>query len=578
MAAGAPGRSDPCSSGGSDGNVRFPLKVWGLVVEFDFAKYEEDASRRASAEAGERLSGLLGDNRELLEALDYPGTTCISPTRRIYKRNLSPFARQRYRVIEVPLGERRAWCFPMERVPGTYPARYEHWALGIDGACYHWQGDWRLNDASAGLIDRMILFLERLLRAHSPEQAPTVEVELLGATFVATPRPVLETPQQREAYAAELRCEDPAEASDGSGVVGSDLGAGIQPADRSEQLRYLFMSWLDLITVTGAAAERARPDLFFEPAPTLPGGPATRDELVAIVKVLLAQGDVEWIENLQPPRDSPLLGDEERFEESQPLWPLAAQLEVRMFGGQFHSLTRWRLILTDDGRRALHRYHQAMSTTDRTRAVRAAVLRWVARRAKEPHTVALPQFLASTDAVVDGIAVSAPDVYRAARWLVTRGFIHMPQNALPGTSVDVSLTRQGLVCREQYGGDPWTMSEAQRRGEDRRSFHASDGGIINVESSVGGQIGKLAVERIDVSSLVGFARAVAEALPGLPIPSPEKSTASATTAEILKEASIANPDHPKLKALGSALHTMVEGAANGAGSALATALLGMWHP
>lgn len=556
----------------------FPFEAWGLVVEFDFAKHEEEASRRASAEAGERLSGLLADNRELLEALAYPGTTSISPTRRIYKRNRSPFARQRYRTVSVPLGERRAWCFPVERVPGTYPARYEHWALGIDGACYEWQDEWRLNDVSAGPINRMSIFLERLLRAHVPEQAPTVEVELLGATFVATPRPVLETPQQREAYEAELRCEDPSKASDGSDAEDSELGAGIQPAGRSEQLRYLFMSWLDLITVTGAAAERARPELFFEPAPTLPGGPATRDELVATATELLAQRDMEWIENLQPPQDSPLLRDEERIDESQPLWPLAAQLEVRMFAGQFHSLTRWRLILTDDGRRALHRYRQAMSAADRTRAARAAVLRWVARRAKEPHTVALPQFLASTDAMVDGIAVSAPDVYRAARWLATRGYIRMAQNALPGTSVDVGLTRQGLVCIEQYGGDPWTMSEAQRRGEDRRSFHANDGGIINVESSVGVQIGKLAVERIDVSGLVQFAQAVAEALPGLPIPAPEKSSASATTAEILKEASVASPDHPKLKTLGSAMRTMVEGAANGAGSALATALLGMWHP
>ncbi|MBR7836396.1 hypothetical protein KDL01_24170 [Actinospica durhamensis] len=141
------------------------------------------------------------------------------------------------------------------------------------------------------------------------------------------------------------------------------------------------------------------------------------------------------------------------------------------------------------------------------------------------------------------------------------------------------MTRLGLECADGYAGDALTFGEARRRPPEHRSFTASDGGIINVESSIMGlQVGKIERIDVDVASLVRFAQAVAEALPGLPVPPPDKSTASASAAEILQESTKASPDHSKLKALGGALRTIVEGAANGVGSALATALLGMWHP
>jgi integrase len=75
--------------------------------------------------------------------------------------------------------------------------------------------------------------------------------------------------------------------------------------------------------------------------------------------------------------------------------------------------------------------------------------------------------------------------------------------------------------------------------------------------------------------LVGFAEAVAQALPVLGLLPDDQRAAKTLTDQIAKAALELEPDHPRLRVLGSRLYPILEDAPD---NALSAALLRLWHP
>lgn len=437
------------------------------------------------AQLRESLEGLLAEFREPLGAAGFPGTVLRRATKDVVKHVFSLRARPPFRVVQVALGEVPVWRIPEdfdEYGAGFGPG--ELW-LGVDGTIYQ-DGDGELHEwggAEEDLLGRMLLFIERMLRAELPRLAPLETIAFLDEIFTAAPRPVLETAEQHRMRERELRCDDPVEAFN---VVGSTSSNGSAEAveGRHAQLRYLWLSWLRLVTATGAEPSTAQPELFADHPPYLPGGAATAAEIAMVLRELLADGSAEWIEVVWPgnrPADE-FYGD---LEDAPALWPSADQYRELEHDGDD---AFWRVVLTPQGVVEADALESCVSSAARAAALRTIVLRWIGRHAKEPHTVSLGEFHQDSDALVDGIAVTGPDLYRTARWLATRNYATASVTALPGAPVQVGLTRRGLVCVEQFRGDVVAMEEAEYRRTGSGSRYVITGGEFHGVQFAAGDI------------------------------------------------------------------------------------------
>ena len=546
-----------------------------------------DDARRAEYHAAQALERIMIEHGQFLAAIDFPGAQLIKM--RAIKAVPKRFGRSDlvYRRLPPILAWRCVSQFP--RTSTSEPS--EEW-LGQDGKVYQkmtsWiQGqsydDWRIAEPSIGSCYRNSLqFISRMLRHCRAPGAPTASMaafasDSFGADGVTvellTPRPALPTQGQQTAAGLEAQCEDPRAAIDQQAIPQPR-----QLRSRQDYIRYLLMSCLHQFTLAGpgTASSISNIDSFLTPfAPYVPGGQARVGEVVDLIAELAASGQAEWIDVLRPERRwgvDVLPAGSDRFSGVMPehFWTDAA------FG------IRYDLILTEDGLCAAEDNAAAFTTAGYVKSLRKELLLWVGRKASST-SVSLPAFCANAASHIDGVPATRADVVRTARWLTSRGYISaVDSTGYLTDSAQVRITRQGLTCIDHYGGDPDKMGEAQQQGGSHHSFQASDGGIINISTRVSNQVGKLTIEHVDIASLVRFTEAVTEALPSLSIPTPEKSNVSVTAAEILKEAAKADPDHPRLKALGAALRSTVQdvakGAGSSAGSSLAAALLSLWHP
>lgn len=537
---------------------------------------QERRELQGELEAERTLVKVLGDNRQFLEGVGYPGAEKLD----LWTLDITPrFLSKEDNVVRKPLPSVHAWKQVPSVSSGNPP---EHW-LGVDGQVYLKTTTWARGPRGNGqphanwvaisphggyLYREMLQYALRLLRHYGAPHVPPVSRRVFAEQAVIDslmPRPALPTQAQRRAMEAEAQCDDP------RGALATDADPTRYSPDaalagRHAQIRYLLLSWLKESTLTGPSqpALYGNVDGFLLPdAPHVSGGPALLAEVITLIGELVATGHAEWVDVLDPSR---------RFRaENQPVGAdRFAPIVPEDFWTSIHFDTSYQLILTTTGLREADDRAAALVTSDYVHGLRKALLAWIGRNAKS-QAVGLPAFCADITSHIGGVPATRADVARTARWLSSRGFIDI-------SDTGTRITKRGLDCIDHFEGDPGAMGEAQGRGEDRRSFIASDGGIINVGSPVRNQIGKLRIETVDITGLVRFTKAVAEALPSLPIPDSEKPIAGAIATEILGEADKPGPDHPKLKALGNTLQAMVEGAANSAGSALAAGLLTLWHP
>lgn len=176
---------------------------------------------------------------------------------------------------------------------------------------------------------------------------------------------------------------------------------------------------------------------------------------------------------------------------------------------------------------------------------------------------------------------SAEDLDAAAAWLHRHLLVEGITVSGCEGPVRLYLTDAGVECAEQFGSDAAQYVVAQRAsapvaGSNTVTIQAPVSGLVVGSNGVTQHTGD-AVQSggADVNALAKFAETVAQALPALALAPEEQQAAQVLTGEIVKAASEPKPDHPRLKALGCTLRTILEGAA---GNVLATVLLGLWHP
>jgi hypothetical protein len=536
----------------------------------------------------------------VLQAAGNSGTKVIEP-RIEYQTWWSQYPKARN------LGRIRAWHidggsvrFDLEAVHSRLPNRVVtrsyagHRYLGVDGTKYQVRSHGLWEAVPLAEIDEdddfpgmAISYLRRLAREVAPSLATTERVELFGSSFQVAPKkaprgvtgklqqdcpsdifiPYVDpissykkeqwvpgihsywlrnattlislTAEQAHAFEEELRCEDPS-----AGVSAPRRSPRIPSSmpTRELQIRYAFMSWLCLITLTGYGSLSAHPTMFLKPSPPYArGGPISEEELAGLTAHLMDSGLAEW----------------------------ADSYSVRM--------PPYHLVLTERGVRKATELHSAYASPARTRRLLTAVMKWAGQHAKAPHTVAIQSFLSAPDCEFEEMIASATETYRATRWLVNRGYLYRSQNFLPTTDTEpvlVSVTREGLMCLDGYDGDPMAMREAQRRGEDRRSFHFGPNNAVAFDSKEFTQtVGDPSSHSTDVSDLVRFAQAVLQALPVLDLEPGRHRAAELAVSEIITTADDREPDHPKLTTLGHSLRAILEGTATNVVTAV---LLGIW--
>lgn len=565
------------------------------------------------------LADLLRDHGPALTAAGYPGAEVIEPS----IRTISAFGNPKCRK----LGKKKAWA--IERythespgsgafmgVDGTrYKLARESWASSMK-TDYLTQATWSVT-ALSDLEDeddfgrKAAVFVRRLLTRISPGLAIPTKTVLFGVPFQVTFRPSVGTRQpagellmvdvraaqpgflggrvvipvpsdlnprkagptldaalgsvtanQAREREEELLCDDPS-----SGAIPPKPGPpGSRPeSGRQQQIRYSFMSWLRLVTTTGWEEFDAHPSMFLWPQPPwADGGPVRQEEVASLTGDLVRSGLAEWVDS---------------------------------YSGRYPP---WHLILTDSGLQEARELHGAYASPERTRLLLASLLNWTGRRAKEPHTVDLPLFLSSPDSEVAGMTASVLEVYRATRWLVNRGYLTQSHNCIPTTDnclltsgrrpfpnpllsldsaiplVKVGVTRDGLMCVDEYQGDAMAMREAQRRGDDRRTFSFGSTGNVAIDSSGFSQSAGDVMQQpgtIDLAELLRFAQAVAQVLPVLVLEPEAQRAAEMTVSQILAAADSNEPDHPKLAALGRSLRAIIEGTAT---NVMTSVLLGIW--
>lgn len=572
------------------------------------------------------LADLLRDHGPMLAAAGYPGAEVIEPS----IRTISAFGKPKYRK----LGEKKAWAIERYTNDGRNPD--SGLFMGIDGTRYKlaresWsysmktnypeQATWSVTGLSDlenedDFAEKAAVFVHRLLTRISPGLVIPTKTVLFGVPFQVTLRPnagaqrpagellmedvraaqpgflggrvVIPVPSDPNPQAArptlnaalgsvtanqvrareeELLCDDSS-----SGAIPPKPGppGSLPRSGRQQQIRYSFMSWLRLVTTTGWEEFDAHPSMFLWPQPPYAdGGPVRQEEVASLADHLIRDGLAEWADS---------------------------------YSGRYPP---WHLILTDSGLQEARELHGAYASPARTRLLLASLLNWSGQRAKEPHTVDLPLFLSSRDSEVDGMTASVLEVYRATRWLVNRGYLTQSHDCIPTTDscfltadrrplrpsslnpllpldggimpmVNVSVTRDGLMCVDEFQGDAVAMREAQRRGDDRRTFHFGPTGNVAIDSSGVSQAAGDVTQRpdtIDLAELLRFAQAVAQALPVLTLEPETQHAAEMTVSQILAAADSHEPDHPKLAALGRSLRTIIEGTAT---NVMTSVLLGIW--
>lgn len=503
------------------------------------------------------LADLLVSLRPALERLGYPGADTIWP-RVGYETWWSRYPRLH------SLGKIKAWPI------GT---RF----LGVDGTIYRGEGGngggWELTplaelDKKDNFVETATLYLRRLVREVAPVSAPAERFDLFGATFQIAPgfaprsvvgdleaqgisrdvpnvpyagRPPLAAGHAR-ALDKELRCDDPAA---GASVPCPYPSSPLPSSTRERQIRYSLLSWLRLITATGYRDLSAHPTMFLKPqSPYANGGPIHVEEVVTLIQQITDSGWAEWADPYTS-RNPP-----------------------------------WHLVLTERGVREADELHGAHASPARTRKLLTALLSWTGEYAKEPNAITLQLFLSAPECEIAGMIASVTETYRAARWLVNRGYLSRSFNCLPTTDsnpVMVSATREGLMCVDSYEGDPIAMREAQRRGDDRSSLHFEAVGSVAINShhftQSAGDVGAQSIDIIDIAELVRFAQAVSQALPDLNLDPSSQRAAETAASEIIAAAETREPDHPKLAALGRSLRAILEGAVT---NFLTSVLLEIW--
>jgi hypothetical protein len=175
---------------------------------------------------------------------------------------------------------------------------------------------------------------------------------------------------------------------------------------------------------------------------------------------------------------------------------------------------------------------------------------------------------------------SADDLDAAAAWLERQGMVKGVKVDQREGPVRLYLTDAGVACSEEFGSDTARYTAAHRSAagpahSNTVTVNGPASGLIVGSHDITQHAGNAIQQAsIDVAALTKFAQAVAQALPALAL-LPEKQEAAGTlTGEIIQAASQPEPDHPKLRALGRSLRTILEGAA---GNALAAVLLTLWH-
>lgn len=524
---------------------------------------QDDPIRRTALRR--ELAELLRTVVPALRAVGFPEVVRIEPVvqlprtrtwiERLHLRR-SPYKPTR-RELYTPekwqsLGTQRAWPLGLDGMSGEA-------YLGVDGTVYSkTQFGWSrgsLDGQHATTLQRAIGHLRRLLRAHAPAHAFPERIDCFGAEFTTVPRVVATeaTSAQRQAVEEELRCENPPNGWEpgGRGASRHDPGQCAAPPGREQQIRHLLLSWLRVVTATGFWLEpRGHPQTFLEPStPYALGGPVKPEEARAATEELLAAGLAEWVD----------------------AWPLVAAAQIDQ---EWHRSPPWRLILTEPGMRQAQDEQARFADTARLRGLRMALLGWVGQHATGPHTVSLDAFLGSPSSVVDGIASTMTEVHRAARWLANHGWIHQTPGGIPAVTaapIPVSLTHEGLVCIDEYGGDPWAMRAALRRGDTLNVR-----GNVAIASQHFSQHADMSSRtQMNVDALRDFAQAVLHNLPKLELDSAKQQEAQRQATEILTETDQPESDHSKLRALLSSLRAILEGAA---GNALAEALLHIGRP
>jgi hypothetical protein len=174
---------------------------------------------------------------------------------------------------------------------------------------------------------------------------------------------------------------------------------------------------------------------------------------------------------------------------------------------------------------------------------------------------------------------SEEDLDAAAAWLYRQQMVKGTTAAQCEGPIRLYLTDSGVECAEQFGSDTVRYLAAQRTilaGANTVTIQGPASGVVVGSHGVVQHAGDVVQSSgLDVAALAKFAEAVAQALPALALPLGDQQAVQALTGQIDKAASESVSDHSRLKALGSSLRTILEGAA---GNVLAAALLGLWHP
>jgi hypothetical protein len=521
---------------------------------------KEDGSPVNAADSGQlraELAELLHGRLPVLRSLDVENAVDVESQKAVPSR-----WRKKRRGEPVP-----AWEL-------SYGPSHQVIWLGIDANAYsyrphptpahlrffHWLGGTKIRRLSAVSLAELepekleagIVSLKRGLRIHAPEHALPERIQVFGAVFTAVPRRF--EPRDRDAFLQARRQERQREAADDEGA-----GAWASPAvprrpgpvsGRSEQIRYLFISWLYDMTRAdwrppeeffGTPAKQGRAGRPGQPdVPFASGGPVRPGEVAMVIGPLVRDGLAEWVDDYPP-----------------------SVCSCRY---------RPKLVLTGTGLRYAADLRSRFATPQHARGLRAALLSWAGHRAKPPGTVPLDQFLATPSSVVSGIPTTPRDLHMAARWLIRRGYLREPDSYPPG----VGLTSKGLQCLDYHEGDPEAMSKARYRADDHRTFtfHGPTGNVAIDSGHVTQHSGSIIQHaEVDTAALRRFAEAVAQALPALNL-GDSGQAADVLTAEIISEAAGSHPDHARLRALGRSLRAILEGAA---GNALAAGLLSLWR-
>jgi hypothetical protein len=197
--------------------------------------------------------------------------------------------------------------------------------------------------------------------------------------------------------------------------------------------------------------------------------------------------------------------------------------------------------LTDRGWAAAKREANRPVNPGWQRKLRIALLRCIGEHSLSgsPDPYGLGMFQADPHSVIDGLAPTLYEARDALVWLAMEELVQLG-NAFDKksrlVSMPISLVRAGLICLEEYEGDPLAMRDAQRRGDDRRQFNIGTAG--NIVFDPRGEVTQIAAGSIevtvDVPALREFALAVTQALPGLHLPADQAQVVEQTAGQIVQ--------------------------------------------